>query len=361
MPSYAKSLTDAILRETGASGLEERPLEGLKIVFNSGNGSGGFFNDVLKNLGADVSASMFVEHNSAFPNGVPNPESQSMVDATMKVCQESKADLGIMLDTDADRSGFIVPSSTDEDSTYEPLNRNRLIALLGVLFAETSPGCTIVTDSVTSEGLANFLQQDLGLHHVRYLKGYANVIAKARELTDTGDYNAEVAIETSGHCAMRENDYLDDGTYTAVKVIGLLAKVKKEKAGNLLELISGMVEMPETAELRMTVNDESLETTADIFDFMQMEIERALCGEEECTLDWMVDEENLEGMRVRTMMSPGGFFMLRKSLHDPLISMQIEGEDREEVLLSVVQPILKLFSAEERIRTTVDLSVLENY
>ena len=36
-----------------------------------------------------------------------------------------------------------------------------------------------------------------------------------------------MAIETSGYCAMRENDYLDDGTYTTVKVIGLLARVAK--------------------------------------------------------------------------------------------------------------------------------------
>ncbi len=57
--------------------------------------------------------------------------------------------------------------------------------------------------SVTSEGLALFLE-GLGLEHVRYLKGYANVIGKARELTESGKALAEVAIETSGHCAMRE-------------------------------------------------------------------------------------------------------------------------------------------------------------
>lgn len=57
--------------------------------------------------------------------------------------------------------------------------------------------------SVTSEGLETFLGE-LGLNHVRYLKGYANVIGKARELTESGKAIAEVAIETSGHCAMRE-------------------------------------------------------------------------------------------------------------------------------------------------------------
>ena len=85
-------------------------------------------------------------------------------------------------------------------------------ALLSVIFSRSSPGCSIVTDSVTSEGLAKFIVDDLDLKHVRYLKGYANVIGKARELTESDTANAEMAIETSGHCAMKENGYLDDGT-----------------------------------------------------------------------------------------------------------------------------------------------------
>ena len=53
----------------------------------------------------------------------------------------------------------------------------------------------------------------MGLKHFRHLRGYANVIGKAEELTESGKANAEVAIETSGHCAMQENGYVDDGMY----------------------------------------------------------------------------------------------------------------------------------------------------
>jgi len=58
-----------------------------------------------------------------------------------------------MLDTDADRCGFVVPRTVGADGTrsdYEELNRNRLIGLLGVVFSRSSPGCAIVTDSCTS-------------------------------------------------------------------------------------------------------------------------------------------------------------------------------------------------------------------
>lgn len=367
MPHYASTLKNAILDEVGSDEAPEKALEGLRIVLNTGNGSGGFFHKVLEDLGADVSASIHVEPDGAFPAYIPNPESSQMVAETTRVCEEANADIGIMLDTDADRCGFVVPRSVNKDGTrsdYEALNRNRLIALLGVIFSKTSPGCAIVTDSVTSEGLETFLQDDLGLQHVRYLKGYANVINKARELTEAGIANAEVAIETSGHCAMQENGYLDDGTYTAVKVIGLLARVSRDNdSKSVLDLISNLKEMPEEGELRMPVLDETLQTTSAVFDFMALEIEQ-LCqsigiDEDRVVAMWSLDEDNLEGIRVRT--GKGGFFMLRKSLHDPVISLQVEGTSREQVRECVVDPLLELFDSEPQIRSALNLNALEAY
>lgn len=366
MPHYASTLKNAILKEVGESSTS-KPLDGLKIVLNAGNGSGGFFNDVLKDLGADVSASIWLEPDGDFPAGyVPNPESSGMIAETTRACEEANADIGIMLDTDADRAGFVVPRTVDSDGTrsnYEALNRNRLIALLSVIFSESSPGCAIVTDSVTSEGLETFLEKDLGLQHVRYLKGYANVINKARELTESGAANAEMAIETSGHCAMKENGYLDDGTYTAVKVVGLLARIA-DKNQSLLDLISKYEEMPEVSELRMEVLDESLESTSAVFDFAALEIEQ-LCqsvgsDEDPAICFWHIDEDNLEGIRVRTG-TDGGFFMLRKSLHDPVISLQVEGTSRDDIRSNVIDPLLELFDAESRIGKAVNLAALQAY
>lgn len=214
MPHYASTLRDAIIREASSSSATttdpfSKTLSGLRIVLNAGNGSGYFFNEILKDLGADVSHSMNLTPDGTFPadSGVPNPEYKAMIDAATNVCREVNADIGIMLDTDADRCGFIIPRDGDDEGTtmFEALNRNRLIALLSVIFQSSSPGCSVVTDSVTSEGLTKFLEEDLGLVHVRYLKGYANVIEKVKEITDSGKAVTEMAIETSGHCAMKEN------------------------------------------------------------------------------------------------------------------------------------------------------------
>jgi phosphomannomutase len=119
-------------------------------VLNAGNGAGYFFNQILHDLGADVSNSIHLTPSGSFPkSGVPNPEYSAMIDETMRVCEECDADIGIMLDTDADRCGFIVPNTRDEASAcrkFEALNRNRLIALLAVIFQSSCPGCTFVTD-----------------------------------------------------------------------------------------------------------------------------------------------------------------------------------------------------------------------
>lgn len=394
MPRYKQSLKEAILSKTSTISAtssssisssvaqltheeEQRmrqPLTGLKIVLNSGNGAGGFFQTVLDELGADVSGSIHLEPDGTFPNGIPNPENNAMLEQTIAACREAQADLGIMLDTDADRCGFVVPVSTpqsDKDATttpmlhYEALNRNRLIALLGVVMAREKPGSAVVTDSVTSEGLSAFLQDTLGLQHVRYIKGYANVIGKARELTESGAMNAELAIETSGHCAMRENGYLDDGTYTAVQVVSLLARERASSSSNgLLDLISEMEELDEVCELRMNALDGSLETMRQMFNSCVAAVESRCTNTSNSAVaddvGWTVDADNLEGIRVR--LGQGQFFMLRQSLHDPIISLQIEAHSQEEARRRIVQPLLHQFAAcSPAIGSAMDISVLNHY
>ena len=65
---------------------------------------------------------------------------------TIEAVRNAGADLGIVLDTDVDRSGVV-------DKTGEAINRNRLIAFLATVVLRDNPGTTIVTDSTTSNGL----------------------------------------------------------------------------------------------------------------------------------------------------------------------------------------------------------------
>ena len=50
------------------------------------------------------------------------------------------------------------------------------------------------------------------------MRGYKNVIDKGIELNDSGE-TCELMMETSGHGALRQNRFLDDGAFMAVKII----------------------------------------------------------------------------------------------------------------------------------------------
>lgn len=65
---------------------------------------------------------------------------------TVEAVRMVGADLGIVLDTDVDRSGVVGRSG-------DTVNRNRLIAFLAAVVLRDNPGTTIVTDSTTSNGL----------------------------------------------------------------------------------------------------------------------------------------------------------------------------------------------------------------
>ena len=56
------------------------------------------------------------------------------------------------------------------------------------------PGTTIVTDSVTSNGLTEFIDS-LGGKHFRYKRGYKNVINQGVELNEQG-VQTELMMET---------------------------------------------------------------------------------------------------------------------------------------------------------------------
>jgi phosphomannomutase len=106
------------------------------------------------------------------------------------------------------------------------ISRNELIGMMAAILAPAYPGSTIITDSVTSDELTEFLEKDLGLKHLRYMRGYKNVIDKCRELNEAGTVSP-LAMETSGHGALKDNYYLDDGAFLAVELIAALAKAAR--------------------------------------------------------------------------------------------------------------------------------------
>lgn len=308
---YAAMLVDMVRKNVNAEDYEH-PLKGFRIVVDAGNGAGGFYaNKVLKPLGADTTGSQFLEPDGYFPNHVPNPENEDAMHAIMKAVKENNADIGLIFDTDVDRAGAV-------DSRGREINKNRLIALISAILIGEHPGATIVTDSITSSGLKDFIENKLGGHHHRFRRGYKNVINEAIRLNSEGVY-CPLAIETSGHAAIKENYFLDDGAYLVTRLLIKMAQLKKE-GKKLEDMLSGLAEPKESMEFRMNI------TTEDFKAYGQKIIDE-LTAYSKTAHGWHCAPDNHEGIRASFDKNDGdGWFLLRLSVHDPLMPLNIESD-----------------------------------
>lgn len=343
--SYRKDYA-ARLRKTIQEGVQaqdyDHPLAGFHIVVDAGNGAGGFYaTEVLEPLGADVSGSQFLEPDGMFPNHVPNPENQEAMASICQAVQAAGADLGVIFDTDVDRGAAV-------DSLGEEISRNRLVALASAIALEGNPGGTIVTDSITSDGLKEYIEETLGGHHHRFKRGYKNVINEAIRLNQEG-VNCPLAIETSGHAAMRENHFLDDGAYLVTKILIQMASLRKE-GKDLNDLLAPLREPAEAAEVRLPILEEDFRARGE----QLISALETYAGEQ----GWAIAPDNREGLRVSFPAGQGnGWFLLRLSVHDPILPVNFEsdstGGNRE-----IAEKLLAFL---EQHGQGVDIAPLENF
>lgn len=334
------SLYSADLRSKIKAGVAaedwEHPLSGLHIVVDAGNGAGGFFAEkVLKPLGADVSGSSFLEPDGDFPNHIPNPEDKAAIKSICEATVKSHADLGIIFDTDVDRMSAVLPNG-------EAINRDAIIAMMAAVLAKDNKGAAIVTDSVTSDRLTAFLENELGMKHHRFKRGYKNVINEAIRLNSIG-ISCPLAIETSGHGALKENYFLDDGAYMAVKLLIATAHAKREGKA-IGELIAKLAPCVEDCERRIPISGENFAETG----------KAVLSAFEKRAKDagYTVAPNSFEGIR---LCFDDGWALLRMSLHDPLLPLNIEA-DKMGGCAEIAKRVKALLNGFAQL----DLSVLNN-
>ncbi|MEM9542631.1 MAG: phosphomannomutase/phosphoglucomutase [Cyanobacteria bacterium P01_E01_bin.42] len=338
---YAAGLVKKVRETVNHPEHFEQPLKGLKIVLDAGNGAGGFYSDrVLKPLGADTTGSQFLDPDGTFPNHIPNPENKEAMAAICQAVVANKADFGIIFDTDVDRGAAV-------DSSGKELNRNRLIALISAIVLQEHPGSAIVTDSITSDGLTQFIEGELQGKHYRFKRGYKNVINESMRLNQEGS-ESWLAIETSGHGAMKENHFLDDGAYLVTKLLIELAK-SKLAGKSLSNLIATLQEPEESKEFRLKIGVDDFKNYGNTVIEKLQEFAATRTG-------WQIVPNNYEGVRV-SCQSPeeNGWFLLRLSLHDPVIPLNIESNVSGGVQKIATQ-LMEFFPTFE----SLDLSPLES-
>lgn len=342
MERYAVNLCALIKNSVKAEDFDH-PLKGFRLVVDAGNGAGGFYaTEVLQKLGADITGSQFLEPNGHFPNHIPNPEDKTAMESISAATVAAGADLGIIFDTDVDRGGAVGPDGRE-------INRNTLVAVAAAIALEGNPGGTIVTDSITSDGLKDYIETTLGGVHHRFQRGYKNVINEAIRLNGAG-INCPLAIETSGHAAMRENYFLDDGAYLVTKLIIKLAKLRME-GKDLSMLLAPLKMAEEELELRFPILAEDFRPVGNqvIADLEHYAREQG----------WSIAPDNREGIRISFDKDGGdGWLLLRMSVHDPIMPLNLES-NRVGGVRKIAGKLLEFFSSKQYEK--LDIRPLTNY
>lgn len=332
---YAEDLRRIIIQKTKHSADDNLPLKGRHIIVDAGNGAGGFFaTEVLEKLGADITGSQFLDVDGHFPNHIPNPDNKEAMESLRQAVLDYRADMGIIFDTDVDRGAVM-------DRQGRSINRNNLIALASAIALEDAPGGVIVTNSPVSSHAINFVQ-DLGGSIEPYISGYRNVIQRCQNLNDKG-INSPLAIETSGHAAFRENFYLDDGAYLISKIL-IADTLCREENKEFTDLIKGLKEPVETEEVRFILLSSDYRAQGEhIIDELKK------YGHEKDYFE--IVPENKEGIRFNVKGPYGsGWFLLRMSLHEPKLVLQIENDEygKIEKVKETLKPFFEQFDQLDR-------------
>ena len=303
----------------------EIPLQGFNIVVDASNGAGGFFvKDILNPLGANTSGSKLLKPDGNFPSHSPNPEKKDSIKSIVNASIKNKADLGIIFDADVDRCFFV-------DDKGKQIVKNRLIALISKLILNEYPGSTIVTDSVTSDHLKDFIEKNGGFQF-RERRGYQNVIGSAKDLNEIRE-QCYLAIETSGHAAFKENGFKDDGAFLAVKIIIEMVKLKRAQK-SFADILNGFIEEKDSLEKR--INFESVDQINSLIQKIKDNYEKI----SECS----INEDTPEGVRLTFNKSDRkGWCLIRQSAHDLSVVINAESDTfngAKKILKDIEQLIL---------------------
>lgn len=166
------------------------------------------------------------------------------------------------------------------------------------------------------------------------MRGYKNVINKCKELNAEGIISP-LAMETSGHGCLKENYYLDDGAYLAVKLVIAVAKAKRE--GKTIDhFIANLCTEYADREVRFPILTDDFHAygTSVLETFKK----RALQSGFELP-------KSYEGIRIRFSGVCTGWMLLRASLHDPVMVLNLEGHTPRdlEIITGIAQSLVEGF------------------
>ena len=187
----------------------------IKVVYDPGNGTSSIIaGKIFEKLPMIDSIGIFDESDGNFPNHHPDPCVEDNLDGLKAKVKETKADLGVGYDGDADRVGFI-----DEKGTFIPIDKFLVIMWKYLYDKVDKKECLF--DVKCSKALEDELN-NLGVKTVEYRTGNSYTRAASAK----GDY--PLSGELSGHVYFRDKwPGYDDGIYVGMRLIEMLSHTDK--------------------------------------------------------------------------------------------------------------------------------------
>lgn len=283
---YAQTLTDAF-KPDGA-----KP---IKVCIDPGNGAAGDISVRIANSvpGEHKVINPLIDGN--FPSHHPDPTIPANMQQLIDIVEKENFDFGIAFDGDGDRIGAV-------DKKGRILYGDQLMMLFSRDVLQKHPGATIIADVKASQTLFDDIAKHGG-DPLMWKTGHSIVKSKMKET------QAKLAGEMSGHIFFADEYFgYDDGLYSAVRLMNLLAHTEK----SLEELMDEMPEVYNTPELRIdTTEERKFEIVAEIKE--RLEAEKA-------------DVSDVDGVRVNT---EDGWWLARASNTQPAIIARAEGKNPE--------------------------------
>lgn len=254
----------------------------LNVVWDNGNGAAG---EILRRLVKKLPGThtlLFDDIDGTFPNHHPDPTIPENLEDILHRVAETKADLGIAFDGDADRIGAV-------DEKGRIVWGDQLVAIYSKDVLANHPGATIIADVKASQSLFDQIAK-LGGKPLMWKTGHSLLKAKMAET------NSPLAGEMSGHIFFADKYYgFDDALYCGVRLLGIVSRIAALSA-----LRDELPDMLNTPEVRFQVNEERKFAAVDEIK-ARVKAEEAAGGAE---------VNDIDGVRVKTA---DGWWLLRAS------------------------------------------------
>ncbi len=317
---------------------KRKPLTGLRIVYDAGNGTTGVIAPpIFRDLGAEV-FELYSEPDGNFPNHLPDPTIPRFLDDLHAEVARKNAHIGLASDCDGDRAGAISP-------TGKMIIGEQILALLCKHILKEHHHAKIVYDTKCSDAIREIIIENEGVP-IEWKTGFSFIKSKMEEL------NAVAGGEMSGHVYFAKNNRADDAVFAFSELLLLTAKESETKSD--VKVVDVLLEdflkrYVNTPEIRIpVVSDEEKGRVCDAVE----DYYRELAATNPELYKRRTDERgnDIDGVKIE-FVKENGWALVRHSNTSPVIILRMEAR-HEEGLRKIEEHVLSKFAEFK----TVDLN-----